>query len=197
MKKFLLVVVTTVAALLALVSPARAGGAGYYPVEDRDHVHHADLWVARTATLKHAGFRVVWRVKIVCPAGRTYTLDDATLGNLNPASVPPLTDGDGWIYAALRRPVTGTCSGTVQKVRLRLVTQRARWADTYVDGVFYPAGSCRCPLVADDQAETNVRLSGDGFDALYAVNVGADRTASHHVALVERHGGDGPGCRTR
>jgi hypothetical protein len=172
-------------AVTGLAGAGSAGAAGkWLKITERAYAQGADLQVARTATLRRGGFAVDWEVRFTCPKGQAYTLSGANLGNLNPDSVPPLQDGDGWIYADLDTPVTGTCAGHWQVRELHLVTNQAQWGDTTFNGVFYPAGSCWCPLVPDDSAETNVRLNGRGFSAVYAANVGATTSASERVALV-------------
>jgi hypothetical protein len=157
-------------------------------VEPALHEVNSRLQVADTAVIKQKGMAVDWQVRFQCPKGEKYTLSGANLGNLNPESVPPLQDGDGWIYASQRKDVTGTCLGLGkwQTVNLHLYTVEAHWGDTWWQGVFYPAGTCLCPLVPEVDAETNVGLNGNGFHASYASNVGATYSANEKVDLIER-----------
>jgi hypothetical protein len=170
-----------------------AGSAGAAPaatqwlsidVNPEYHQVNSVLQVADTATIKQKGMAVDWQVRFQCPKGEKYTLSGASLGNLNPPNPPQLQDGDYSIRAGLRQDVTGTCTGKWQVKTLHLYTVETTWRDIEWQGVFYPAGSCWCPLEPDESAETNLHLYGNGFSALYASNVGAYYTAENKVVLV-------------
>jgi hypothetical protein len=170
-----------------LSAPTEAAPKGvpsnYYEITNRDQgIDNAEIWVAPTAELKKGGFAVVWDVAFICPRGEKYTLS-GQLGDLNPASVPPLQDGDRSIDATLNKPLKGTCTGKVQRATLHLYVRKASWPDTEFNGQFYPAGSGWFPL-KPDTAETSASINGDGFSAGYSANVGAITTADDYVRFV-------------
>lgn len=181
-------VVLTTAGMAATTAGAEAAPKGvpsdYYEIiNPQGYSSNADLWVAPTAQLKNGGFAVTWEAAFICPKGKKYTLD-GQLGDLNPAAVPPLQDGDRSIDATLDKSLHGTCTGKVQFAKLQLHTRKASWPDTEFNGQFYPAGSGWFPLVPG-VAETSLSIAGSGFSALYAYNVGAIQTGEEFVRFVK------------
>jgi hypothetical protein len=168
------------------VSAGAAPAVRWLSITEPSFEVNSQLQVADTATIKQKGMAVDWQVRFQCPKGEKYTITGANLGNLNPPNPPQLQDGDRWIYASLRKDVTGTCTGKWQTANLHLYTVETTWPDMWWQDVFYPAGSCWCPVTPEVNAETNVEIYGDGFYALYAVNVGAYTSAQEQVDLIER-----------